>query len=1381
MWESVCTMPPIAEDSVCQRNGLSNFPTGEEANFEQLMVTMLDERDKLMDTIRETQMKLNDSQTKITQLEKERDLLKVLIDSNLPKEYTSLTQELNLTKEKLSEKIEEISELKAERSNTRLLLEHLECLVARHEKSLKVTVVKRQQDQAGHNGLNGVSSEVEVLKALKSLFEHHKALDEKVRERLRQTLDKNNKLENELRKTKEEVDRLSKSKTSTNDQTPDSSTNYQQQVPDPDTAALRQLVERQTSEILDMRLKLQDSNEKLTSLEKSLQEAREELISFRENKLRLENEVRELSAQKKDQEERISTLENRYLSAKRETNSVNDLNAKLELELASKESQVKVSDEKIRSLTEKLKLAEQQIDQLLMKQHATETAELKKILDGEDFNSLNDSTEKRHGYNECIRSLENQLREKNEELNRMKQRERMNEEHNQRLSSTVDKLLEESTERLHKHLKEQMAALDEKSALNQELTKVRKLLDNITEEKEKLRQELNKTMDKLSASQIEIKKLEIKFKSHQDSETSTDNLDSLLLIQRLQNEHSKRSPIPPITDLEGNTTDQSISGVRISPLLGTVNDNNSNSGYYLSSSDTQTALANAVAIQEKLDEINDHLRSIQEEKQHQEQIKQQQQNQQQHQDKDELLMQHMSNQQGNFVSLDPSSYLCTGPAFYRTGISPPQSGRSTPRGSITELSQPSIAVRNHLNQLSNQYNQSEKISNYDTTGNLGYSNAQQQSQQPQQPAWNTTNINQQSQDKQQSDFSYVQPAASSSYQIDDLYASRHQIVERKDDPNVATSKSSTTPIRIPTNYTANQTPSSSPYHTHQQNLTPSNMTSTPSMESLQNLIMTRQAQHQQQQQAVIGLPSNYGMLYAVEPGSMSFYNISGHQQAYYPEGQPGLPLPPLVPTVMKKSKSRSLIKNALVSRLLPSSYRRDKSSQMLNQQQYGQIPNSFTPVMFANNSYAPSPQFATIADFNSSFYDLQQQQQQQAMTPALIQNPIMNQPTGVSQQQQFINPAIQLQQNVLRSDIDRKTKQKQELLAEAIYANTPFALWNGPTIVAWLELWVGMPDWYVAACRANVKSGAIMSALSDKEMQRELGISNSLHRLKLRLAIQEMVALTSPSSATKPAALQSSLTNGQMNHEWIGNEWLPTLGLPQYRSLFMECLVDARMLEHLSKKDLRVHLKMIDSFHRNSLQQGINTLKRINYDRGLLEELRRKADSNNGVNQDNNVMVWSNERIIKWANSVDLQQFSNNLLESGVHGGLIAFDENFGPNQMAVALQIPNQNNHARQILEQAFGELVRNAIEGVSQIDKMIVASQQQASSTLCKTDSSGSYMLNPTGGVQINPASSGGNGASNNVNDPMRQQQLDTANHDGLTSSNNNTSSSNNNDRLV
>ena len=48
--------------------------------------------------------------------------------------------------------------------------------------------------------------------------------------------------------------------------------------------------------------------------------------------------------------------------------------------------------------------------------------------------------------------------------------------------------------------------------------------------------------------------------------------------------------------------------------------------------------------------------------------------------------------------------------------------------------------------------------------------------------------------------------------------------------------------------------------------------------------------------------------------------------------------------------------------------------------------------------------------------------------------------------------------------------------------------------------------------------------------------------------------------------------------------------------------------------------------------------------------------------------------------SLSFQDYANNLKESGVHGALIALDDNFDANSFALALQIPTQ--HAQVTIE---------------------------------------------------------------------------------------------------
>lgn len=162
--------------------------------------------------------------------------------------------------------------------------------------------------------------------------------------------------------------------------------------------------------------------------------------------------------------------------------------------------------------------------------------------------------------------------------------------------------------------------------------------------------------------------------------------------------------------------------------------------------------------------------------------------------------------------------------------------------------------------------------------------------------------------------------------------------------------------------------------------------------------------------------------------------------------------------------------------------------------------------------------------------------------------------------------------------------EKLRLLREA--SSIPMERWRAPTVLAWLEIALGMPQ-YGPRCAENVKSGKVLLELSDVELECGLGIVHPMHRKKLRLAIEEH----------RHPALVRYPCIAQLGHTWVSSEWLPDLGLAQYSENFATNMVDARMLEHLSKKELEKFLGVTRKFHQASIVHGIHLLRIMKYDR----------------------------------------------------------------------------------------------------------------------------------------------------------------------------------------
>ncbi|XP_023254172.1 kazrin-like, partial [Seriola lalandi dorsalis] len=160
-----------------------------------------------------------------------------------------------------------------------------------------------------------------------------------------------------------------------------------------------------------------------------------------------------------------------------------------------------------------------------------------------------------------------------------------------------------------------------------------------------------------------------------------------------------------------------------------------------------------------------------------------------------------------------------------------------------------------------------------------------------------------------------------------------------------------------------------------------------------------------------------------------------------------------------------------------------------------------------------------------------------------------------------------------------------------------------------------------------------------------------------------------------------------MDHHWVAKAWLSDVGLPQYSQAFHTHLVDGRMLNSLTRRDLERHLNITKKFHQVSLLLGIELLHLLNFDKEALQARRIQCE-----HQNVDPLVWTSHRVIKWIRDIDLKEFAESLLNSGVHGAVMVLDPTFNTDTMATALGIPSSKQMVRRHLVEEMKTLIGTA-----------------------------------------------------------------------------------------
>lgn len=250
-----------------------------------------------------------------------------------------------------------------------------------------------------------------------------------------------------------------------------------------------------------------------------------------------------------------------------------------------------------------------------------------------------------------------------------------------------------------------------------------------------------------------------------------------------------------------------------------------------------------------------------------------------------------------------------------------------------------------------------------------------------------------------------------------------------------------------------------------------------------------------------------------------------------------------------------------------------------------------------------------------------------------------------------------------------------------------------------------MADWFAIIGLGNYSEAVLCSRLngeqlanaSDVQLEKMLQLKHHFHRKKLRLSV-----LTASRTAD-----ELTMSASRLDYLCVA-KWLDDIGLPQYKEQFLENRIDGAVLHHLTVQDLN-RLKINTQLHHASIKTGIRVLRMNGFNPNCL--IRRASPSGTHVgtklpHSDSGeqaaldssvsasydpaeVALWSSFRVMEWLKSIDLAEYMTNLRASGVHGGLIIYEDSFNSTVLATLLSIPMNKSLLRRHLSTYFLQLV--------------------------------------------------------------------------------------------